>query len=294
MCFKELRIRGFGRPGQRRTDLVFSVSFILVKIFGARLKEEATRATQMAWADLVIAHSKQIAFEIQRMDAFNLVGFAVEIDQADRVAGFIEGHVLHEEASYHIPTKVPAQKPKDSSARLRRNIFDGPDTTGLPLPEFKDFVTSSKALIELRLSLRQMLYPSILEEIIYKVSKLLRERAPFTSPGAHHDIQANFDVEWVLSSFVQDEIKGEMGITEKVRMLWSVITVTGNVEKAWATTCKEYMRWKWPHTAQAIMTAVENSLVEMSSDEFWAQRDTRHTVLSESSTMSNLMSGSSK
>ena len=279
--FKELRSRGFGKPGQTRTNLVFSVSLALVEIFGARLKEEATRAIQMAWADLVMAHSEQIAFEIQFMDTFDFVGFAGDIGLADRVAAFIRHH-------------VPAQTPKYSSARFGRDISDGPDTTGLPLPEFKEFVTSSKALLELRLSLRHMLSPPVLEEIISELSKLVPERPIFTCPSGHHEIQANFDIEWDLSSFVKDEIKGEIGTTEKVRMLWSVITVTGNVEKAWLTTCKEYMRWKWPDTAQAVMTAVENSLVKISSDEFWAQRETTHTVLSERLPKSNREAGRSK
>ena len=105
--------------------------------------------------------------------------------------------------------------------------------------------------MELHTSLQRMSYSGVLDAIRVEKYGALPEPTNIKRPHVAHQFQATFDLEWVLYRFVENHLEGELHETEKVlgreKALrpWSDVTVTGNVEKAWATTGMDYMASRW-------------------------------------------------
>jgi hypothetical protein len=163
-----------------------------------------------------------------------------------------------------INSEVLPQLPRDGFDKVDHS--DVPITNSVPWQELKEFLTSSRAFMELRVSLRRMLHPNVLDAIRAGISSSMVTADKIKTLHVTYQYQATLDLEWDLCGFLQDQIEGEMDIAEKVRMLWSVVTVTGDIDRAWATTCEEYMTWKWQQTAQAVMSAVQNTMIIWPND----------------------------
>jgi hypothetical protein len=262
--FRVLTRKAFGKTVTERSTHVFWVFFALLKTFGARLKDEATSAKQMASADIVIAYSDQVALAIQTIDGMRTSERTLDDNLEARVFAFLLQHTHHNEVPDSVNSEVLPQLPRDGFGKLGRGNV--PVTNRVPLQELKWFLTSSRALMELRVSLRRLIYPSVLDAINADMSRCVPEAGNSKTPHLKYKCQTVLDLEWDLYGFLQDQIEGEMDVAKKVQMLWSVITVTGDSDRAWATTCKEYMTWQWRHTAQAVMSAVQNAMTIMSND----------------------------
>ena len=187
---------------------MFLVCLALLKSFGARLKDEATSPEQMASASVVAAQSKPIAFEIQLDDSEDLY-ITPDINQENCVTAFIKAHTLHEEVSNHILARHASQWPEDGLEQADRNDVS---TTGLPLLDFRVSVTSSRAHMELRLSLQQLRYPSVLHAVEDLVSGIAQHHRGDRSVDDTYEIQATFDLKWDPLDLVTG---GKMDIKEK-------------------------------------------------------------------------------
>jgi Ankyrin repeats (3 copies) len=268
--FKDLKRKGFGRTEQRRGRTAFLVSAFLLRSFGARLKTDANNAKQRALAGYVIAQLRQIAFDIECMDNFETVEVTPDPYQESRVAAFLKSHMPQDEVLDHILPEVPSLRDVD--------IDRVPDMTSHLAEELRGFMTSSRASMELHVSLRRMAYANVLDAIDDEISRALT--SDIQPPHAKLQFQVTSDLDWDLYRFVVNEIEGEMGMAGKAHILWSVVTVTGDVERAWATTCKDYMTSQWPVTSQAVMEAVRNSMVMTLSTESGRTPNARYTVWS--------------
>lgn len=106
------------------------------------------------------------------------------------------------------------------------------------------------AFMELRVSLRRKVYDTALKAISADMSRLDLKPAFNKIGNVTYESHACLHLEWNLFGFLEKEIKRETD-------MWSIITVTGDVRRAWATTCREYMEEIWPGTAHAVMRIVE-------------------------------------
>jgi Ankyrin repeats (3 copies) len=277
--FEGLRTKGVGRTGQLRSQKVLLIYAALLKIFGPRLKDETANAEQMASANTVIAHWNHIASvieevcDIRRMDGSVASEIKPDDNQEARVVAFLKQRVQDDKVLDRVPLQILHQTSENGLGKVGHNNVSV--TTSLHSQKVKRFLTSSRAFMELCVSFRRLMYPDVLRAIHAELS-----RCDIKTLKSKFECHATLLLEWNLWSFLVDEIEGEMEVTEKVQVLWSVITATGESDRAWATTCKEYVTWRWPGTAQAVMCAVQNSICKMSEDGFWKETNTRSSVWS--------------
>jgi hypothetical protein len=278
VCFWILKRKAFGKTRAERSKRVFWVFAALLKTFGARLKDEATSANETASADIVVAHSNQVALAIKTIDGVGTSITTLDDKLEARIAAFLRQHMHHNEIPDCVNSEVLPQLLRDGFDKVCCSNI--PATNSVPLQELKGFLTSSRAFMELRVSLQRMICPSVLDAVNAEIYRSVLEPGKCKTPHFTYECQATLDLEWDLCGFLQDQIEGEMDIAEKFQMLWSIVTVTGDVDKAWATTCKEYMTWQWRHTAQVVMNAARRSILisQMSNSLFGMKPNSRSCV----------------
>ena len=82
--------------------------------------------------------------------------------------------------------------------------------------------------------------------------------APFPSVRS-----ATFLVHWDLHHYVQEELghdlyfEDDLGSGECANLLGNVLTISGTVQKAYAASLKDYVRWKWPNSKIDILECLK-------------------------------------
>ena len=62
-----------------------------------------------------------------------------------------------------------------------------------------------------------------------------------------------FLVHWDLKQYVQEELESDFESKDFASVLENVLTISGTIEKAYASSLRDYIRWKWPNSKLDIL-----------------------------------------
>ncbi len=272
-----LKTTGFGRTNLERTKYLFLICDAVINAFGARLKAQALDMQQREFVDQITGNSKRIAAEIAAKDDGNPLIYTPDINRELRILHFLgynqpakynesPGYVQIAQGSGYVLSQSRFPMLEDIP-----KLFHGHPLLLPPRAEVHRLIRhDNPAVMELKASMLTLVSYGCLDVIKSGISAALVEK--------HERVNyMTLSYNWDLFSFLEEQIEGEMDITTKVQLLWSVITLNGNSDRAWATKCNEYMTWTWPETAQAVKDAIEKAVFQISSGEL--QRSPRDISL---------------
>ena len=86
------------------------------------------------------------------------------------------------------------------------------------------------------------------------IDELLRES------GLPKIITVTFLVYWDLRQYVQEELELDFDLKGFASVLEDVLTISGTIEKAYASSLRDYMSWKWPDSKLDILEHLKEVL----------------------------------
>ena len=69
-----------------------------------------------------------------------------------------------------------------------------------------------------------------------------------------------FLVYWDLKQYVQEELESDFDSKDFASVLEDVLTITGTVEKAYASSLRDYIKWKWPNSKLDILEHLKEAV----------------------------------
>ena len=191
-----LRKTGVGRTNHERSTRLLRISHVVVNILGDRLKAEARDMHQRVLTDIIKMNSERITSVIAADDGGNSLMYTPDINRESRIDHFLKEFKEHDHVSNHAPSRLSLQLPEDGLNML--NAF----RTGF-YGQFRDFVLQSKALGEVRASLRRLVSRDMLDAISAEMFGLVQTLNGYYTT-LYHD--------WDLFGFLQNEFEGGLDI----------------------------------------------------------------------------------
>ena len=72
--------------------------------------------------------------------------------------------------------------------------------------------------------------------------------------------KAVFHLQWELDHYLKQEIFDSTNKENDGRILGSLLVLCGNLRHCFANSCKTYLKWKWPETAEVFLEALQCGL----------------------------------
>ena len=156
----------------------------------------------------------------------------------------------------HQDVVFPSDKIQDLVETLQDCRTPDPVQIKTVLSQFADAkLQHSLPFSEMKEDLRMAIYPSMKSRIRETIQPLLppTNRLPIYSVAVA--------VHWELESYLQHEFDEKVDISD-------ILTFTGEVTRAQALPCDEYMRQSWPRTGAATLAAIKYALLKGYSCEY--------------------------
>ena len=68
--------------------------------------------------------------------------------------------------------------------------------------------------------------------------------------------QATFRLNWEVFDFMEQEINGFAVANADMRVLKSLLIISGSSDGCFMDSCENYMKWRWPECAEMLFEAM--------------------------------------
>lgn len=252
-----------------------------IKRYGQDLEEKATDQTDFGIAQELTRHTPYIAEAILKAHSI-IMGEIIEKDNAekeDRIEIVQSNDSKTREKLLHSTLDVTLQLSLETIAESRAgdSLLDDESQRRQGLMGNQDSATSKGGVMSNHLQPSKPALEYVKQFMSCNGESLNRflgffSRVVYSDPmeavkceflhciGDQREIhRAVFHIDWELENYLKQEVSDSTG-EDNGSVLESLLVLCGNSRHCFANSCKTYLKWKWPETAEVLLEALQSGL----------------------------------